>query len=531
MNNINLNTLTSFLKAQQEQTRSAYQIINGLVDDYCDDSAISSMGSWIQNDDSNLITDQQFLVTSDGLVALFHFEGTHGDITSTDSGPLHLPVTLNDVLISQTQKRAGNTSAYFSGSGNVETQQNSAFDIDENENFTIEVWINTSGATFNYRTVFAHHSTDDPDSKGISLYINPFDVLSLEINYNAYMNEGSATVADNNWHHIALTRSGSNTNNLKLFVDGNIDIQTTYTGSITPPMETLFRLGASRFDSDPYTGYMDEFRVLKGISRYSSSFIPSTASFSNSEFNTVQFTATSSLISKFVSSSNVPTYGNILIVVETLSGSINNLNVALTRNSGSTYNSASLLLMSSWDFDSNAKIYQGTTDFSNQSVGSKIGYKITSPVTNSIYRLLGTVLYTETASIEPISSSWSVTSSAAAPNFRCSHIVGNSSTPTLNVGSGLGGGTSLSITGSDLCGKLGFTAGVIPLGSAPIFHVTFSVPYTTSPIVCLQPANLSATTLEFTPYVVSTTNGFSANVGVTLLGSLTAYTYNYMVMQ
>ena len=99
---------------------------------------------------------------------------------------------------------------------------------------------------------------------------------TISVYTNAYQITGStATVADNNWHHVAVSRQGTS---LKLFVDG------THTGSTkTTSQSFLFwdtRLGARDNTADAtskYTGYMSDVRITKGLARYTSNFTAPTA--------------------------------------------------------------------------------------------------------------------------------------------------------------------------------------------------------------------------------------------------------------
>ena len=102
---------------------------------------------------------------------------------------------------------------------------------------------------------------------------------------------GNTQVADNNWHHIAVTRNAT-TGEVKLFVDGAVDASgygpagniaydparaTAYPGS-----DPFIVLGAEKHDAGTaypgFNGQMDELRV-SDIIRYSNNFIPATIPF------------------------------------------------------------------------------------------------------------------------------------------------------------------------------------------------------------------------------------------------------------
>lgn len=93
---------------------------------------------------------------------------------------------------------------------------------------------------------------------------------------------GTTNVADNQWHHIAVTRQASN-GEMRIYVDGTLDASTATgpTGNIAYrngrttswPNDPFLVLGAEKHDYDnnnypSYNGYLDELRISNVI-RYS----------------------------------------------------------------------------------------------------------------------------------------------------------------------------------------------------------------------------------------------------------------------
>lgn len=96
---------------------------------------------------------------------------------------------------------------------------------------------------------------------------------------------GNTSVADNQWHHIAVTRQASN-GAMRIYVDGALDasVSTGPTGDIsyrngrstTWPNDPYLVLGAEKHDYDnvnypSYNGHLDELRI-SNIIRYSGTF-------------------------------------------------------------------------------------------------------------------------------------------------------------------------------------------------------------------------------------------------------------------
>ncbi|MGK0285510.1 MAG: hypothetical protein ACI9GM_000549 [Salibacteraceae bacterium] len=72
---------------------------------------------------------------------------------------------------------------------------------------------------------------------------------------------GTTVVADNNWHHLAVTFNNSLTSKFSLYVDGVLESSFNLTVSTNTSSSGNFRIG-SRFDgANKFVGYIDEVRV------------------------------------------------------------------------------------------------------------------------------------------------------------------------------------------------------------------------------------------------------------------------------
>ena len=84
---------------------------------------------------------------------------------------------------------------------------------------------------------------------------------------------------DNQWHHIAVTRSG---NTWRLFVDGSVEDKQTWTGS-TNTVNSYCTIGNTPGTATTawFGGYISNVRIVKGTAVYTSSFRPSTGPLKN----------------------------------------------------------------------------------------------------------------------------------------------------------------------------------------------------------------------------------------------------------
>jgi hypothetical protein len=85
---------------------------------------------------------------------------------------------------------------------------------------------------------------------------------------------GTTTVLQNSWNHIAYVRSGTT---WMLFVNGNRDLNlTNISGSIIDRSASRKAIGTwySTSVMSQATGHLDDFRITKGLARYTNNFTP-----------------------------------------------------------------------------------------------------------------------------------------------------------------------------------------------------------------------------------------------------------------
>jgi hypothetical protein len=137
--------------------------------------------------------------------------------------------------------------------------------------FTIELFFNYKGSIANRWLIGgANHwqlrikTASSPSRLGeISFITNG----STEIIYVS-----PSDLADGAWHHIAITREGTN---LRHFLDGAL-VKTT-TNSETINADSALYIGASSTNSEDWDGHISNVRVVKGTAVYTSAFTTPTA--------------------------------------------------------------------------------------------------------------------------------------------------------------------------------------------------------------------------------------------------------------
>ena len=214
---------------------------------------------------------------------LLNGNGTNGSTTFTDSSSYgHTVTPVADAKISTTQSKFGGASIYLDGSGDCLSLPDnaSAFDFGTGD-FTIECWIYWVGGA--YGIVFSQRHAYDTNNTGMSWRIDdPNDTIGF---WHGNGLDDFATpnnaISKNTWTHIALTRNGST---FTIWVNGQSEATNTITASMIyyPPV-----IGRSQGVLGEYlNAYLDDYRITKGIARYTSNFTPPTAQLPGGETGT-----------------------------------------------------------------------------------------------------------------------------------------------------------------------------------------------------------------------------------------------------
>lgn len=193
---------------------------------------------------------------------LLNANGANGSTTFTDgsSSPKSVTVGAGAATISTAQSKFEGSSIGFSnGYLNVPTSADFQFPAD----LTVEGWYYlTSSAN---QGLFGFGSNQN-NAVGGGLYVWS-GTFRLYWNNN-FVITGPA-VTTNTWLHIALTRSGGV---WRLFINGAL-FATTYTNAVNIN-EGIFKVGASPLVDVRVIGFIDDFRVTKGLARYTAEFAP-----------------------------------------------------------------------------------------------------------------------------------------------------------------------------------------------------------------------------------------------------------------
>ena len=183
-----------------------------------------------------------------------------------------------DVKSSTTQTKYLSSSMYFDGSGDrISFPGNDMVNISSGD-FTVEGWVHPTTSAF--IKIFTMFTTTNANYAGLTFGISRTTSTTITVECASPSVGGGAaavsitssgTALNNAWSHIAFTREG---NTFTLWVNGASEGTATFSGSLywSPPNVYI----GSGNDSAPsyFTGYLSDFRITKGLARYTANFTP-----------------------------------------------------------------------------------------------------------------------------------------------------------------------------------------------------------------------------------------------------------------
>ena len=172
----------------------------------------------------------------------------------------------------------GYYSNYFDGTGDYLTVPNNINLTIGSGDFTIECWVYytgpAGGATYGYQV--AGPATGQ-GSSGWAMVVNRnIDTRGFGlVNANGWVTFGTTFIVPNVWTHLAVTRSGLDTNNVKCFINGVVSSQASYNTADSYTATPVY-IGADGLAGSQYPGYISNFRFVRGTAVYTSAFTPPT---------------------------------------------------------------------------------------------------------------------------------------------------------------------------------------------------------------------------------------------------------------
>lgn len=201
---------------------------------------------------------------------LLHFDGSDGSTSFVDSSSNGLSITASgNAQIDNAQSKFGGTSLLLDGTGDYAQMPASSTPLNVGTgDFTIDAWVRST-LTPNLRVLFKPISGGTSNGAGTSTT----GKVTWWKDFSSEILTSTTTITSGSWFHVAYTRSGTT---FRLFVNGTQEASVTNSDSFD---FSSWAIGKGQFDSQ-WSGWIDEFRISKGIARWTSNFTPPTQPYS-----------------------------------------------------------------------------------------------------------------------------------------------------------------------------------------------------------------------------------------------------------
>lgn len=174
-------------------------------------------------------------------------------------------ITLLLAFISLISYAQNNALSFDGTDDHVELGQN--FDFTVTDSFTVEAWVKI--AVQQQQQIISKIGDETGNIRGWGFQITPDGLLSAYVatSWSSDMEyvAGVTSIADNEWHHVAMTYNGSNT--LSLFIDGTPEpLGNIFSSGSLTTIETTAatNIGSADYNGNRtsfFNGNIDEFRI------------------------------------------------------------------------------------------------------------------------------------------------------------------------------------------------------------------------------------------------------------------------------
>lgn len=204
---------------------------------------------------------------------LLHFDGTSGSSTFADLSKNNHTVTVNGTCtITDAYGKFGQSFGNVAATTDYLSVPASNLGFGTGD-FTFEAWYLRTANTFtnSIGVTLWQPQTHSSGSNRINLYIQSDNRIVCAVFGTELAASTALTWTANQWYHIACTRSGGAF--IRLFRDGVL-VGSNSNRTNNFPSDTTYRVQLNNPNH-----YIDDLRVTKGVSRYTSAFNPPTRAF------------------------------------------------------------------------------------------------------------------------------------------------------------------------------------------------------------------------------------------------------------
>lgn len=205
------------------------------------------------------------------VVFLSGFEGANGGTTFVDESSYARSVTRVSATTVTAQFKYGATSMITNG-GSISLADSTDWYLEPGD-FTIETYYRP--ASIGTRQFLCGQGDSGATSVRNLLEVTAAGKFRYLSNGSSAVSVvGTTTLVANTWYHLLMSKSG---NNFRVFVDGNLDTTVNSAATFTDFAGPFYVGKCGAYGSLLATGHFDEFRITKGVARYTASFTPPVA--------------------------------------------------------------------------------------------------------------------------------------------------------------------------------------------------------------------------------------------------------------
>lgn len=208
----------------------------------------------------------------DNVVSLMHFEEAETGSASKDQRSIKWALNGTASLTSAEKKMGSKSLSSPAGAANyLRSEFTNAFNFPRDGKFTLEFFFKKTDPSGNACIVGV---SGNPGGRW-SFFCRSSSPFSVAIyDGSTFIDARSKQLDLFTWYHFAYVKDGSLN---KLFIDG------VMIGSATRAtlgyLNSDIAIGQNAVGAEPFTGYIDEFRITNGVARYSEDFVPPTLPF------------------------------------------------------------------------------------------------------------------------------------------------------------------------------------------------------------------------------------------------------------
>lgn len=230
----------------------------------------------------------------------YTLDGFVGNLITVDEIFPTVFVSINDAFISESKFKFGGASLFLDGTNYISAPDSFKYYF-EDADFCIECWIYPEAFSTEDTTIIGHWGETDAeqsfnieltDGGGLKISLNDSQNTVLETGIEFLLSEDDQIITDefdnsivsensaiilNVWQHIAVTRQGSV---LTLYINGVEKVSTTLVNNdVVANSIGDITIGHSTPGTTYFNGHIDEVRISKGTSRFTTEFTPPTVQY------------------------------------------------------------------------------------------------------------------------------------------------------------------------------------------------------------------------------------------------------------